>query len=344
MIDLTELKDLRNVLAAIPEPSLELKPAIARGITESVAYLESDAALRSIALDPYWPKWDSPWWHMLLLHELGESRQIPSRAAAALATALDALPLQIFPIHPGDAPPGTDSHRDFACHCALGCIAPVLAASGVDVARSLPWVSPWFLRYQMADGGLNCDDQAYLRTDECPSSMVGTIAPLEAMLDLAHTAAERAFVTRAADFLIGRALVHGSSTVHNASERDAAATWQEPCFPRFYFYDVLRGLAALVRWAAASGAVLPRTAVASAVELLVERCPDGIVHIGRNAHAKKTTILPTADRAPSPRAPAASFALLDAVSTIGEPSAALTRQWTTTRQGLVRLIDAGRLV
>lgn len=328
----------------MPEPSLALSPAIARGITESVAYLGSDAALRSIALDPYWPKWDSPWWHMLLLHELGEAQQIPSRAAAALAASLDALPLHIFPIHPGDAPPGTDSHRDFACHCALGCIVPVLAAGGVDMARTLPWVSPWFLRYQMADGGLNCDDQAYLRSGECPSSMVGTIAPFEAMLDFGHTAAERAFVTRAAEFLIGRALIHGSSTVHNASERDAAVAWQQPCFPRFYFYDVLRGLAALVRWAVVSGEVLPRTAVAGAAELLLKRCPDGIVHIGRNAHAGKTTILPTADRAPSPRAPAASFALLDAASKIGEPSAALTRQWTTTRQDLVRLIDAGRLV
>ncbi len=337
-------KALRKVLAAMPEPALALSPAIVRGIAKSVAYLESDAALPSIALDPYWPKWDSPWWHMLLLHELGESRQIPPRAAAALAAALDALPLHIFPIHPGDAPPGTDPHRDFACHCALGCIWPVLAASGVDTEGALPWVPAWFLRYQMADGGLSCDDQAYLRTDECPSSMVGTIAPFEAMLDIAHTPAEHAFVTRAADFLIGRALLRGSSTQHNASERDAAVTWQKPCFPRFYFYDVLRGLAALVRWAEASGAVLPCAAVAGAVEVLVKRCPDGIVHIERNAHAGKTTILPTFDHAPSPRAPAASFALLEAASRIGEPSAALTRQWTTTRQGLLRLCEAGRLV
>ncbi len=328
----------------MPEPAIALSPAIARGIADSVAYLGSDAALRSIALDPYWPKWDSPWWHMLLLHELGESRQIPPRAAAALAAAIDALPLHIFPIHPGEAPPGTDGHRDLACHCALGCILPVLAAGGVDITRALPWVPPWFVRYQMADGGLSCDEQAYLCTDECPSSMVGTIAPFEAMLDIAHTAAERTFVSRAAEFLIGRALVRGSATVHNASEREAAAAWQRPCFPRFYFYDVLRGLAALVRWAEASGSVLPRAAVAEATELLLARCPDGIVHIERHAHAGRPTILPTPDRTPSPRAPAASFALLEAASAMGEPSAALTRQWATTRQGLIRLIDAGRLV
>lgn len=334
----------RSLLAAIPDPTLETTPAIARGIADSVAYLASDAALRSIAVDPYWPKWDSPWWHMLLLHELGESHRIPERAIAAMVEALDALPLHIFPIRPGEAPPGTDLHRDFACHCALGCIASLLAACGVDVARALPWVQPWFLRYQMADGGLNCDEQAYRCSDECPSSMVATIAPLEAMLGRAQTAEHRQFVARAADFLVGRALVRGSQTVHNASEREAAVAWTRLCFPRFYFYDVLRGLAALVRWAETSGAALPRAAVAGVVELLVARYPDGIVPVERNAHAGKTTILPTLDRAPSPRSPAASCALLDAVSVIGEPSAALTRQWTAARHGLLRLLDAGRLV
>ena len=33
--------------------------------------------------------------------------------------------------------------------------------------------------------------------------------------------------------------------------------WQQACFPRFYFYDVLRGLAALARWAEKSGRALP---------------------------------------------------------------------------------------
>lgn len=333
----------RKALAAIPAPTIAVTPAIARGIADSVAYLQSDAALRSIAIDPYWPKWDSPWWHMLLLYELGEARQIPERTAQAMVAALNALPLRIFPIHPGDAPPGTDSYRDFACHCALGCMAPVLAACGVEVARALPWVRSWFVRYQMADGGLSCDEQAYLRRDECPSSMVGTIAPLEAMLDLAQSAAEHAFVRRAGQFLIGRALVHGSATVHNASEREAALSWQKLCFPRFYFYDVLRGLAALVRWAEGNSEPLPHSAVAEAVTLLMARSPDGIVHIERNALAGRNTILPTADHSPSPRAPAASFALLDAVSVVGQPCAALTKEWTAARQGLLRLLDAGRL-
>ena len=63
--------------------------------------------------------------------------------------ALKAL-LHFFPTHPGERPPGTDMHRDVACHCALGCMAHVLAACGVEVWRVLPWVLPWFARYQVA--------------------------------------------------------------------------------------------------------------------------------------------------------------------------------------------------
>jgi hypothetical protein len=329
MIDLEKL-------AAVPDAALARSPAVARGVADSVTYLSSDAALASVAVDPYWPKWDSPWWHMLLLHELGERRQIPARIAAAMAAGIDRL-LHIFPIHPTDAP-GADLSRDIACHCALGAMYPLLAACGIDVARALPWVKPWFLRYQMADGGLSCDETAYLQTDECPSSMVGTVAPLEAMLlDTTWTAAERAFIDRAAGCMIDRALIRGSQTVHNADERGAAAAWRALAFPRFYFYDVLRGLAALVRWALATGQPLPDGAVDVVINELVERWPDGIVRVERQAHTGHTTLIPTADHSPSPRAPTSTFALLDAVSVPGEPSEALTRQWSAVRADLLRL-------
>jgi hypothetical protein len=333
----------RNLLVA-PEPVLEFSPAILHGIEDSAAYLRSEAMLPSLERDSYWPKWNSPWWHMLLLFELGLAQRIPERALAAMQVAIESLRLHIFPIHPGDAPPGTDPHRDYACHCALGCMAQVLTAGGFELARSLPWVPSWFVRYQMADGGLNCDEKAYLCHDECPSSMVGTIAPFEALLDTAKTAEEQTFVARSAQFLIGRKLMNGSPTQHNAEEREAAKSWILPCFPRFYFYDVLRGLAALVRFAEITGATLPRDAIEGAVGSLSARFPDGIVRVERQAFAGKTTILPTADRTPSPRSPATSFALLEAVSVIGDHSVALTKQWTEVRQGLLRLLDADRIL
>lgn len=336
MIDLAKL-------AAISDPPPIRTAAVERGIADSVAYLGSDAAQRSLELDPYWPKWHSPWWHMLLLHELGEARQIPARAAAAMVAGLDRL-LRIFPIHPGDAP-GANLQRDIACHCALGTMFQVLTACGIDVDRALPWIKPWFVRYQMVDGGLNCDEAAYRQTGECPSSMVATVAPLEAMLlGEAWSNEQRAFVDRAARFLIDRALIHGSQTVHNAEERGAEVAWRALAFPHFYFYDVLRGLAALVRWAETTEQTLPHAAIAIVVEALVERSPDGVARVERQAHAASSTILPTADRSPSPHAPASTFPLLEAVSVIGEPSEALTRQWSAARAGVLRLSRAGRLV
>lgn len=330
-------------LAAVPGPALRRTAAVAHGIDDSAAYLGSDAARRSLELDPYWPKWHSPWWHMALLHELGEAGRIPPGAAAATVAGLERL-LHVFLIYPGDAP-GADPQRDVTCHCALGTMFAVLAACGVDVDRALPWVEPWFVRYQMADGGLNCDESAYRQAGECPSSMVATVAPLEAMLlGGAWSGERRAFVDRAARFLVDRALVRGSGSLHNAEERGAEASWRALAFPRFYFYDVLRGLAALVRWAEATGGALPRAAIAPVVGALAERWPDGVVRVERLAHAGRTTIVPTADRSPSPRAPASTFPLLEAVGAIGAPSEGLMRQWAAARAGVLRLWQAGRLV
>jgi hypothetical protein len=334
---------MRAQLVAIPEPVIARTPAIEDGLADSIAYLGSDAAIESLAIDVYWPKWHSPWWHMLLMFELGEAARIPARAVAAMVAGLDRFPLKLFPIHPGEAPPGTHMSRDVLCHCAVGSVDQVVSACGVAVDRALPWLAAWTVRYQMADGGLSCDDSAYRAHEApgvCASSMVGTIAAFEALVargDQPDVAA------RAAAFLIGRALHRGSASVHNAEERDAAPAWRAMCFPRFYFYDVLRGLAALVRWAEATGAALPARAIEDVVADLAAQCPDGVVRVGRQAFSNHTTITPLRGSTPAARQPASTFPLLDAVSVIGAPSAALTRQWTAARQGVIRLLDAGRL-
>ncbi len=336
---MTTIDELGAALARVPDPEPRTPAEVDAAIAQSVHYLASDAALRSLDVDPYWPKWNSPWWHMLLLFELGEARRIPERAVERLVAALDALPLHIFPIRPEDTPPGLDPDRHSSCHCALGCIAQVLAACGVDVDRALPWVKPWFVRYQMADGGLNCDAGAYLVTNECPSSMVGTVAPFEAMLLGATASPEQtAFLERAAGFLVERRLMHGSQTVYNAEERTREPAWLAPCFPRFYFYDVLRGASALVRWAQQTGRTLPLDAIAGVVSHLVAQFPDGVVTVQRRAVAGVGTRWRT-DGTWVRRPQATSFPLLDATSVIGQPCPAATRQWTATRRTLRELID-----
>lgn len=211
------IAELCRALAAVPEPPAGAAAPVDDELLErSVRYLASDQAARSVERDPYWPKWDSPWWHMLLLHELGEARRIPEAIVARMVDAMNGLPMHTFPVRPEERPTGTDAYRAYACHCALGCLHQVLTGRGVDVSRALPWVEPWFPRYQMTDGGANCDEAAYT-CGEVASSMVGTIATLEAML--AHGGE---FVDRAAGFLIERRLTEGSPSRHNAEERAAA--------------------------------------------------------------------------------------------------------------------------
>lgn len=337
---------LREMLSRVPVPEPEPSHTIEQAIDHSLRYLASADALDSIAADTYWPKWDSPWWHMVLLHEIGEARRIPERIALAMVDGLNALPIRIFPIHPEDSPIGSDPHRDSSCHCALGCMSQVLSACGIDVDAVLPWIKPWFVRYQMADGGLSCDATAYLQESECPSSMVGTIAPFEAMLlggPARWTHDQRTFLERAARFLVERRLVLGSPTRHNAEERDAQAAWLLPCRPRFYCYDVVRGLGALVRWAEASESALPLQAIAPAVNHLVAAFPDGVIRLQRHSFEGVTTMLRTADGTWIRRQPASRFPLLEATSTIGAACPYATREWSATRQGLLRLQGAGAL-
>ena len=104
---------------------------------------------------------------------------------------------------------------------------------------------------------------------------------------------------------------------------------------------MLRGLAALVRWAELGAGSFPLDAVRRVIEHLVATFPDGVVRPQRRAYAGKGTL---AQRDGAwVREPASTFPLLEAASVLGEPSEALTRQWSATRRALIGLIDDGRL-
>jgi hypothetical protein len=304
---------------------------------DSVQYLNSEAALRSLVADSYWPKWDSPWWHMLLLHEMGETKKIPEPVIRGHVEALNRMPVKTFPIHPGEMPEGVDPTRGSPCHCQLGNVYQVLAAWGLDVDRELPWIRPWFLRYQMADGGLNCDSEAYLIKDETPSSMVGTIAVFEAVLlntPRPWTTEEKKFLDRGAKFLMERKLMHGSSTRHNADERKSAKKWLRLCFPRFYLYDVLRGLNALLLWSDRTGQAVPAENIRDVVAYLDERFPDGRVMNERHSYEGVGTMLPSSSGEWIRRQPATFFPLLTKVSALNYVSSFLSKQWAEAKAHL----------
>jgi hypothetical protein len=290
----------------------------------SLQYLSSSKALETIRIDAYWPKWNSPWWHMLLFHEMGETRRIPEPLIREFVATLNRMPLKIFPIFDEDVPAGINSSKDSCCHCQLGNVYQVLSVWGLDVDQELPWIRPWFLRYQMADGGLNCDNAAYRVEGECPSSMVGTIAAFESVLlhtPRGWTPAEKIFLDKASDFLIKRKLILGSPTVHNAEERDEAKDWVQPCFPRYYHYE------ALLMWREKTGGQISESAIQEAVRAIQTRFPDGQIRNERRSFEGEGTLAQT-ESGEWKRIPDASFfPLLEELSEVGKISPYLSQQW-----------------
>jgi hypothetical protein len=309
-------------------------------IRQSVTYLNSEQALKDIVADPYWPKWNSPWWHMLLLYEMGETSRIPRPIIDNYIVALNRMPLKIFPIYQNEMPEGVDPYRESPCHCQLGNAYQVLAKWGVDVDDRLPWLRPWFLKYQMSDGGLNCDNGAYLVQGEAPSSMVGTIAAFEAILyytKRAWTAEEKSFLDKGAQFLMKRKLMLGSDTEYNASERKSAAEWTKLCFPRFYFYDVLRGLNALLAWSEKTGQEVPAESIKDVVAMLKKKAAGEMLRNERHSYDGVETILPTPAGEWIRRQPATFFPLLESISVLGEESPFLSKQWLLAKTQIATL-------
>ncbi|MCO5142572.1 MAG: hypothetical protein M9962_05740 [Oligoflexia bacterium] len=306
-------------------------------IENSIQYLASEEARKSLEVDAYWPKWHSPWWHMLLLHEMGEGKKIPTNTIQWFIDAVNRYPVKIFPIYSGEMPEGLDPYRASPCHCQLGNVYQVLAGYGIDVDKELPWIRPWLLRYQMQDGGMNCDCDAYLVQDECPSSMVGTISAFEAILFCtphAWTNEEKNFLNKAAHFLMERKLMNGSQTKYNAEEREEAKAWLKPCFPRFYLYDVLRGLHALLSWADKSGETVPSNAISDVVKYLKTHFSDDVILNERQSYKGVGTILKNAEGEWIRRQPATFFPLLNKTSVLGIESPFLTMQWRKIKEKL----------
>lgn len=302
-------------------------------IRETRDALASPAAHEALAADPYWPKWDGPWWRMLLLHEMGLGDEIPASLVERLVVSLDENMCHHFPIRAEDVPPGKDGSRDFPCHCQLGCVYQLLAARGVDVDARLPWIRPWFLGWQLPDGGLNCDEAAY--TKAVPrSSFVSTLPALEAVLlgtDRPFTPAEEAFLDRGAAYLIERRLWRSLS--RGGAVCDEA--WQRLTFPRYYHYDLLRGLTFLVRWSQRRGEPLPHEAVAEAVSAISAQLdPDGQLAPGRRACEGARTLRRDGQGAWVKGEQARTFPLLEQVSAVGVPSEHLTREWREVRAAL----------
>jgi hypothetical protein len=302
-------------------------------VGRSVEYLASDLAQDSIRQDPYWPKWDSPWWHMTLLWEMGLAELIPRNAVEVMVDAFRSWYLTFFPLRFDLLPPEVDTRRQALCHCAAGTMYQVLSACEVEVDVEVPWMRPWFFRYQLPDGGLNCDEEAYTKPTP-KSSIVSTLPPLEAVLFSTgrdFTFEEVEFLDRGAEYLIDHRLYRSVS-----SGEVTVPDWLDLCFPRFYMYDVLRGLRFLARWAVVRRKSLPETLVAEASEAIRKSLTaDGLVP-ARRPWIGETTLMLGEDGEWS-KGPESSFPLLEAVSRTDAVSPTLTQLWEAVEADLGQL-------
>lgn len=292
-------------------------------IEKSKNYLASAAALESLERDPYWPKWDSPWWHMRLLQELDLANEIPKKTVLKMVEVLRKHYLPIFPVRPEEMPDGLDPFRKIACHCAVGSMYQVLFHAGVDIDSELPWMRPWMIRYQLPDGGLNCDEQVYTKPNP-KSSIVTTINCLEAIFfcrkkELSEE--EQSFLHKGAQYLLRQKLFRRLS-----DGEVIRPDWLEIKFPRFYEYDFFRGYYFLAKWSDYVGQALPVELV-DEVESLISKqlSPDGIILKRYNLFDKRS-YNPAPDGSWS-WGTASEFDLLKTVSQNGLVCAPLTKQW-----------------
>lgn len=215
-------------------------PSLEDSLSELIKYLSSDEAVQSLRRDPYWPKWNSPWWQMLALYETGHGNKIPLKIISVYIDLLKTHYLKTFPFDLNNLPAGIDGARNVMCHCALGSAYLIVDSAGGDLKAELPWLREWFLNYQLKDGGYNCDEGAYLK-EKHTSSMVSSLPMFEALLKMYEKNKSdmeiKKSLDRSAKYLIDRKFFR---RISNKEVMDPE--FLKLLFPRFYLYDILRGI------------------------------------------------------------------------------------------------------
>jgi hypothetical protein len=123
------------------------------------------------------------------------------------------------------------------------------------------------LREQLEDGGWNCEaqEESPKRPKSRRSSFHTTICVLEGLLDYERAGRKSAAVTRARkraeNYLLERSMFRSLRTGEVIDQR-----WLRFSFPKFWHYDVLRGLDYL-----RNAGVKPDSRVREAIEIVMER-------------------------------------------------------------------------
>jgi hypothetical protein len=307
-----------------------MTPALEREIAQAREWLVSPAVKTLLADDPYWPKWEGPWWAMTLLWELGRAEEIPPAAARAMVDAINRHYEREFPASEAEVKPGKDYYRDYGCFCMVGTMMQVLRAAGLDPDREAAWLRSFLLRYRLADGGWNCD------AGKLTSSFLSTVIAAEALVHCTArelTQDEAEAVDGAAEYLQRRSLCRSLR-----KQRVADPTWLMPHFPRFYDYDILRGLSYLAAWSQRRDRSLDADAIRDSVLGIDRFFADGSP-VFRD-HLKIRTLRHQA-AGEWERQPAASTALIDLTADPAIGRTRLLAHWSLARPVLVERAGTG---
>jgi hypothetical protein len=168
--------------------------------------------------------------------------------------------------------------------------------------------------------------------------MVSTLPPLEALLhhtERSFTPEETAALDAGADYLLRRRLCRSLSRGGLIEE-----SWLTPAFPRFYEYDVLRGLRFVAAWARRRSRPLPWSAIEEVVRHLHEGFADDRAEPRRWASQQLT--LPAVGRAPL--TPASVFPLLEEALRPEVARTYLRREWHSVLDDLSALPREARAI
>ena len=302
---------------------------------KSMDYLNSDDAKISLKRDVYWPKWDSTWWHLLMLHELGLIKEAPKDLMELFSEVINTNVLHFFPVTEDELPKDTDPYRQILCFCAAGSLYQMLFNYGIDVDQKIPWLREWFTKYQLPDGGYNCNEDAY--TKEVKKSSITSTLPIVESLMLFDknqiTESELDALCNAADYIASHKLFR---KITDFSIMDPNFT--EIRFPRFYEYDFLRGFTFLCNYREKYGYTFPDSITDEVEELVNQNLSDQVITL-KGTIFKERSYNPASD-GKWELGQASYFDLMKLMMEPNHQSLVLTKDWERMKPKYLKVIKS----